>query len=106
MKEETFAVTFEGDSKRQGLFSLGGWTWCHFRTSWTRGEWRTALSGDKGFPDYIATREGECVFIEIKGDGGKVSVDQQKWIDLLRGAGQRVYVFLPKDFEEAKEVLL
>ncbi len=116
MTEAEFATQFEGDSKRPGLFQLGGWQWTHFRTALDHAGYRTALSGDKGFPDYVATRigplrnhdthAGECIFIEIKGTKGRVSPEQKEWHRLLRAAGQRVHVWWPEDSEEAKEVLV
>ncbi len=111
MNESQLAALLEGTGKRPGLLGLGGWTWTHSRPARTEHGWVTAISGDKGFPDYVCVRETrlgtyELIFIELKGDGGKVSAEQQTWIDLLRKAGQRVYVFYPADFEEAKAVLL
>ncbi len=111
MTESEFAALLEGTGKRHGLLGLGGWTWTHFRPAQSLKGWRTPLSGDKGFPDYCCVRETrlhtyELIFIELKGDGGKVSPEQKVWIDLLRNAGQRVYTWWPKDFEEAKAVLL
>ncbi len=111
MTEAELAALLEGTGKRPGLLGLGGWTWTHFRPAQSLKGWRTPLSGDKGFPDYICVRETrlntyELIFIELKGDGGKVSAEQKVWHDLLRKAGQRVYCWFPADFEEAKAVLL
>ncbi len=118
MTESQLAALLEGTGKRPGLLGLGGWTWTHFRPAQSLKGWRTPLSGDKGFPDYVCVRETfpfsqdrtvpdyELIFIELKGDGGKVSAEQKVWHDLLRKAGQRMYVWWPEDFEEAKAVLL
>lgn len=119
MTESQLAALLEGTGKgskrRPGLLELGHWTWTHFRPArvMRRGQetYETPLTGDRGYPDYTCVRETrlntyELIFIELKGDGGKVSAEQKVWHDLLRKAGQRVYVWWPEDFEEAKAVLL
>ncbi len=111
MTESEFAALLDGTGKRPGLLGLAGWVYTHFRPAQSLKGWRTPLSGDKGFPDYVCVRETrlntyELIFIELKGDGGKVSAEQKVWHDLLRKAGQRVFVWFPADFEEAKAVLL
>ena len=112
MKEAEFATQFEGTKRTMGLFQLGGWRWCHFRPGRVmRGgveTYETPITGDRGLPDYIAVQaeRQETVFIEIKGDTGRLTASEKDWIADLRAAGQRVYIWWPKDFEEAKEVLL
>ena len=50
-----------------------------------------------GFPDLMCVRPGECFFAELKSERGRVSVEQQEWIDALREAGQVVHVWKPSD---------
>ncbi|KKN24500.1 hypothetical protein LCGC14_0894400 [marine sediment metagenome] len=112
MTEAEFATQFEGSKKTSGLFELGGWRWCHFRPAMSQKGWRTPLSGDKGLPDYIATRRREneyrkeTLFIEIKGEGGRLTLEEKDWVADLRAAGQSVHVWWPKDYQDAQEVLL
>jgi uncharacterized protein YndB with AHSA1/START domain len=95
------------------LLKMFGWHWCHFRPARTEHGWRTAISGHKGFPDYIAVRPPRLLVFELKSERGKVSPEQQEWLDIL---GQlkddpygestvEVYLFRPSDIEEIAEVL-
>lgn len=66
-----------------------GWLVYH---SWT------SLNSAKGFPDLVLVhpRHG-VVFAELKTATGRVTADQQRWLDLLSMAGCRVYVWRPGD---------
>ena len=67
------------------------------------GKWATALEGLAGFPDLVLVHETRgLVFAELKSEKGRLSHKQQRWIDLLRLAGQEVYVWKPSDFGEVK----
>lgn len=54
-----------------------------------------------GFPDWVLIHpgRGECIFVELKNERGKLSRHQQNWIKALEAAGQRVFVFKPSDWE-------
>lgn len=70
------------------------------------GRWRTALQGDKGFPDLVlAHKERGIIFVELKSTIGRISDDQQLWIDTLRRAGAEVYVWRPIDIAQARIIL-
>lgn len=70
------------------------------------GRWRTALQGDKGFPDLVlAHKERGIIFVELKSSIGRISDDQQLWIDTLRRAGAEVYVWRPIDIAQARIIL-
>lgn len=100
MKEKSFAHQVEY------LFDLYGWRWCHYEPAVRQsGSWATPLRGDKGEPDYRAVRSGRLVFVEIKGDGGRLTKEQKLWIADLVEAGVETYVWHPEDLEIAKEVL-
>lgn len=100
MNEKTFAHQIEY------LLELGGWRWCHYEPAVRQsGAWATALRGDRGEPDYRAVRGGRLIFVEIKGDGGRLRPDQTAWISDLLMAGVETYVWYPDDLEVAKEVL-
>ena len=68
----------------EDLLKLFGWRWTHFRPAWSSKGWRTPIKGDKGFPDYCAVRNGICLFIELKGEAGKLSPDQEEWAKELQ----------------------
>jgi hypothetical protein len=58
--------------------------------------WRTTYAGDRGFPDLMMvhpTRGG--LFVELKTDLGKVTPEQQQWLDTLREAGFEAYCWRP-----------
>ena len=42
-----------------------------------------STGSDKGFLDLVLVRGDTCLFIELKSQKGKVSADQQDWIDAL-----------------------
>lgn len=100
MNESQFARQIEY------LLELGGWRWCHYEPAVRQsGGWATPLRGDKGEPDYRAVRDGRLIFVEIKGDGGRLSAFQKAWIADLLAAGIETFVWYPKDLEIAKQVL-
>lgn len=43
-----------------------------------------SIRSPKGWPDLFAVRRGEFVAIELKSERGKVSPDQEAWLDALR----------------------
>ncbi len=70
------------------------------------GRWRTALQGDKGFPDLVlAHKTHGVIFVELKSTIGRLSEFQEKWIDTLKKGGATVYVWRPLDIKEARIVL-
>ncbi len=88
MNEAAFATQVES------LFDLHGWWWCHrlpARTGRTYigkdGEekevWNTPFSGKPGLLDYFAVRPPRVLLLEIKGDGGKVTPEEQELLTLL-----------------------
>lgn len=89
---------------------------CHFRPARTMKGWRTPIQGDKGFPDTVIcgqfkipllSREpiGKLIFAELKVEQGELTVPQHVWIDLLRAAGQEVYVWRPSDWSIIERTL-
>jgi hypothetical protein len=59
------------------------------------GKWRTALVGDKGFPDVVIARGGRCLFFETKVGGNKATAEQQRWLTALPNA----YLVYPRDWQ-------
>jgi len=85
----------------EGLLDTFHWRWCHFRPASTKHGWTTALSGHPGFPDYIAVKDGSVIVIELKSEKGKVSPDQQLWLEAFKQADIDVYLWRPSDFDFA-----
>jgi hypothetical protein len=86
---------------------VGGWRWTHFRPAQTKGgEYRTALSGNKGWPDYFATRGHEAVAIEAKGRYEKPDDEQVEWLRQLDAAGIPTFVANPVTVDEVSDWLL
>ena len=83
------------------LLNLYGWCWCHFRPAIERsGKWLTALSGQSGFPDYIAARGHRLLIFELKSEKGKLSEVQEMWLHVLDQCPIEVHTWRPSDWEE------
>lgn len=54
---------------------------------------------EPGFPDLVATNGSRLLFIELKTRTGKLTIDQTRWLALLRHTGTEVYVLRPHDLE-------
>ncbi|MDQ3671099.1 MAG: VRR-NUC domain-containing protein [Actinomycetota bacterium] len=77
---------------------LLGWRIFHARAARTAAGWRTAISYDgAGFPDLVLARE-RVIYSEIKLERGRLRPEQVVWLDVLREAGQEVYVWRPADW--------
>ncbi len=98
LSEKSFATQVED------LFKIYGWTWAHFRPAFTSKGWRTAMSGTKGFPDYVAARVKDgrrrILFIELKSEDGKPTAEQAEWLELLGG-----FLFRPGDIDTIARLL-
>jgi hypothetical protein len=68
--------------------------------------WVTQMGGDgRGWPDLTLVRE-RVVFAELKTNTNyHLSAEERKWIEWLRLAGQEVYVWRPRHWEEIEGVL-
>lgn len=51
-----------------------------------------------GFPDLVLVGRGRIMFVELKSEAGKLSDQQQRWIEDLQAAGAEVYVWRPRDW--------
>lgn len=79
------------------LAALCGWKTYHpFLSKWSQ----------KGWPDLSMVRRDRLVFAELKSERGKVTPEQQTWIDALNGVYcVEAYVWRPSDFDEIARVL-
>jgi hypothetical protein len=103
--ERTLIKECDFASQVEDLLKLYGWLWVHNRPARTQKGWRTALSGYKGFPDYVAVKEGRLLFIELKGDTGKPTLEQDRWNEELSKTGAEVGVFYPRHFGVLRQIL-
>lgn len=100
MLEREFATQVEH------LLTLFGWLWKHDEPAVRQsGTWATSFRGSRGFPDYIAVRNGRLIFAEIKNEIGRVSKHQQEWLEQLELANVEVYLWRPTHLQDIKEVL-
>lgn len=79
-----------------------GWRVAHFRPAQTQtGRWVTPVQADgAGFPDLVLVRGRRTIFAELKTDRGRLSSPQHEWIEALTEAGNEVYVWRPRVWDE------
>jgi hypothetical protein len=100
MLEREFAYQVEH------LLDLFGWLWKHDEPAVRQsGNWATSFRGARGFPDYVATRDGRLIFAEIKNERGRLTRDQTEWLGQLGNTGAEVFTWRPDDLETIKKVL-
>lgn len=63
-----------------------------------------SLGSEPGYPDWTLVHD-RVVFVELKGDGGKLTASQRRWVDGLTGAGAEVHVWWPSDWHHVERVL-
>ena len=98
--------------------TLYRWRWTHFRPANTGRGWRTPLSGSPGFPDIVAVRGKNILFIELKSEKGRISQEQADWLyeldadwkwyyekKMQRGGPVVACVWRPSDWDQVMEVL-
>lgn len=75
-----------------------------------KGGYRTALAGDKGFPDLVlarastAQRVGGLIFAELKSESGRLSIEQIEWSEHLAPWAEW-YLWRPRDLDAIVERL-
>lgn len=84
---------------------LFGWRAAHFRPARTATSWRTAMSGDVGWPDLFLVRGERAIAAELKVGKRPVTNEQAAWIRALEGAGIVAYVWRPESWPEIERVL-
>ena len=73
-----------------------GWTFYHTHDS---------IGSQAGFPDLALVRKGRFFFAELKTESGKVSKEQQKWLDMLENARVVCYLWRPSMMDLIIETL-
>lgn len=71
------------------LARFGGWT-LRYHTFDSR-------HSAAGFPDLVLVRVPELLIVELKTDKGKVTDDQQTWLEALAACGLETHVWRPRD---------
>lgn len=82
-----------------------GWLVHHQRPARTAQGWRSAIQGHKGFPDLVLVRGSYVLFVELKTDRGKTTLEQDDWLDRLRTAGAFAVVWRPEDWDTIERIL-
>ena len=62
----------------RGAAKLGGWLCYHTHDS---------RRSDPGFPDLVLVRPPDLLFVEVKAHNGRVSPEQQAWLEAINAAG-------------------
>ena len=90
LTEEQFMASIIALAKRNG--------WRHYHP-------RDSRKSVSGWPDLVMVRGERILYVECKTDSGRTTADQEDWIELLRGAGQTVYVWRPADWKVIEGIL-
>ncbi len=108
MKATTLPPISEAEFQRQVMqfAKLHGWRTAHFRKAQRQnGTWLTPVAGDgKGFLDIVLVRH-RLLFVELKTERGKLTPEQEAWVQALEDADQTVYVWRPSDWKLIEMVL-
>jgi hypothetical protein len=83
-------------SQIRDLAIITGWMIYH---TWT------SIHSAAGYPDITLVRGDRLVFAELKTDKGRVTPQQQAWIDALRKTKAEVYLWRPSYFDDIVEIL-
>lgn len=103
----------ELDYRRQviALAELLGYEHVGFRPAMTQHGWRTPGTGTlaKGWPDLVLVnpRRQRLMFVELKARGRKPEPEQLAVLDVLRGAGAEVHVWVEgrDSIEQLRDIL-
>lgn len=103
------SVTRERDFAKQveHLLTVNHWLWKHDEPAMRPGgRYVTALSGSKGFPDYIAVRGHRLIVAEIKSDTGRLTPGQKEWLERLEQVPNvECYVWRPQHLQTVRDTL-
>ncbi|MGH9151342.1 MAG: VRR-NUC domain-containing protein [Acidimicrobiales bacterium] len=82
------------------------WRVVHFRQGRTAKGWRTPVSGDgRGFPDLVLLRGAKQLVVELKAQRGRLTPEQNAWLNAFRLAGVDARVWRPADWSEIQQTL-
>jgi hypothetical protein len=80
---------------------LRGWMVAHFRPAPSSRGWRTPVEGNAGFPDLVLARDGVVFAWELKGQGGRPTLEQTAWLGALDGGVADARVIGPAELDDA-----
>lgn len=92
------------------LAELNGWLRAHFRNVRIQRAdggvyWELPVAADgKGFLDLVLVRE-RVIWAECKVGRNQLTPEQRVWYEALKAAGQEVYIWYPKHFDEITRIL-
>jgi hypothetical protein len=60
---------------------------------------------EEGFPDNVMIRGAVLLVAELKTETGRTTPAQERWLNLFRAVGARVFLWRPSDWFEIKKEL-
>lgn len=75
---------------------------------WLRIAWHHETDSRRskaGFPDLVMAGPGGVLFAELKTDRGRVSPEQNEWLNRLTAAGATAVVWRPRDWDAIVPIL-
>jgi hypothetical protein len=67
------------------------------RYGWLLYHTHDSRNSEAGFPDCVLTNGTRVFWVELKSATGKMTEEQALWIEMLRHAGQEVFIWRPAD---------
>lgn len=64
--------------------------------------WDSRYCIGKGFPDLVIVGQFEVIYAELKSDTGSLKPEQKEWMNRLKNAGHRVYLWRPCDLTSGR----
>lgn len=75
-------------------------------TGWKTYHTHDSRRSNPGFPDLVMVRRGRMIFAELKTRTGRVSAEQEQWLDELRQCpNAEVYLLRPADMPLIAQIL-
>jgi Holliday junction resolvase len=56
----------------------------------------------QGWPDLFMVRGPQCLAVELKSAKGRVSVEQDEWLELLNNAGVMTFCWRPEHWQSGQ----
>lgn len=101
MTEKLLVTETDWKTRVQDTAKLFGWRFAHFRPARTKHGWKTAMEGDKGFPDLVLVKPPRVIFAELKAnDKSLPSVDQRAWLIALERCSVEAYIWTPSQWQD------
>ena len=74
--------------------------------SWLTYHTHRSTRSEPGFPDLVLVRPPRVIFAELKTEKGKLSADQEAWLDVLDRCNEvETYLWRPLDWDRIVEKL-